>query len=78
VSAELVRGLAAKLPQVMSDPNFGLWYVGAAHHFDGFDQLGVQGAAVAQAATPNSSGSGGGFSGGGSSGGGGGGGFGAR
>jgi hypothetical protein len=78
VSAELVRGLAARLPQVMSDPNFGLWYVGAAHHFDGFDQLGVQGAAVAQAATPNSSGSGGGFSGGGSSGGGGGGGFGAR
>lgn len=77
VSAELVRGLAAKLPQVMSDPNFGLWYLGAAHHFDGFDQLGVQGAAVAQAAMPNSSGSGGGFSGG-SSGGGGGGGFGAR
>lgn len=78
VSAELVRGLAAKLPQVMTDPNFGLWYVGAAHHFDGFDQLGMQGAAVAHAATPNSSGSGGGFSGGGSSGGGGGGGFGAR
>jgi uncharacterized membrane protein YgcG len=77
VSAELVRGLAARLPQVMSDPNFGLWYVGAAHHFDGFDQLGAQGVAVAQAAAPNSSGSGGGFSGGGG-GGGGGGGFGAR
>lgn len=78
VSAELVRGLASRVPQVMSDPSFGVWYVGAGAHFDGFDQLGVQGVAVARAAVPSSSGSGGGFSGGGSSGGGGGGGFGAR
>lgn len=78
VSAELVRGLAARVPQVMADPHFGVWYAGAGTHFDGFDQLGVQAAGVARAAAPNSSGSGGGFSGGGGSGGGGGGGFGAR
>lgn len=78
VSAELMRGLAARLPQVMNDPNFTTWYVGGATHFYGFDRLGVQTAAVVSAAIPNSSGAGGGFSGGGSSGGGGGGGAGAR
>ena len=79
VSAELMRGLAVRLPQVMNDPTFTTWYSGAGmHRFDGFDRIGVQTAAVVEAAIPNSSGAGGGFSGGGSSGGGGGGGAGAR
>jgi hypothetical protein len=63
----------------MNDPTFTTWYRGAGmHRFDGFDRIGVQTAAVVEAAIPNSSGAGGGFSGGGSSGGGGGGGAGAR
>ncbi len=78
VSGALVRGLAARLPQVMNDPSFTTWYVGGTQHFYGFDHLGVQTAAVVTAAIPNSTGSGGGFSGGSSSGGGGGGGAGAR
>lgn len=79
VSAELMRGLAVRLPQVMNDPTFTTWYIGAGmHHFDGFDRIGVQTAALVSTAIPNSSGAGGGFSGGGSSGGGGGGGAGAR
>ena len=79
VSAQLVKGLAAKLPQVLADPNFGTWYIGPNGRLDGFSGLELAGARTAQAATPqSSSGSSGGFSGGGSSGGGGGGGFGAR
>ena len=79
VSADLMKGLASRLPQVMNDPTFTTWYVGAgAHRFDGFAAIGTQTAAVVAAAIPNSSGAGGGFSGGGSSGGGGGGGAGAR
>ncbi|MEI6402470.1 MAG: DUF2207 domain-containing protein [Actinomycetota bacterium] len=79
VSAELMRGLAVRLPQVMNDPTFTTWYIGAGvHRFDGFSSIGTQTAAVVAAAIPNSSGAGGGFSGGGSSGGGGGGGAGAR
>jgi uncharacterized membrane protein len=79
VSAELMRGLAVRLPQVMNDPTFTTWYGGAdMHRFDGFSSIGTQTAAVVAAAIPNSSGAGGGFSGGGSSGGGGGGGAGAR
>jgi uncharacterized membrane protein YgcG len=78
VSAELMRGLAVRLPQVMNDPTFTTWYIGAGiHRFDGFSSIGTQTAAVVAAAIPNSSGAGGGFSGGGSSGGGGGGGGGA-
>lgn len=78
VSAELVRGLAARVPAVVNDPNFGVWYRGPMGRFDGFDQLETRGASLVSASTPNRSGSGGGFSGGGSSGGGGGGGAGAR
>ncbi len=78
VSAELVRGLALRLPQVVADPAFGAWYVGTHGRFDGFDQVETSsGSSFVAASTPNNTGSGGGFSGGGG-GGGGGGGFGAR
>jgi uncharacterized membrane protein len=79
VSAELIRGLSARLPQVLADPQFGAWYVGGVGSAR-FDHLGGVahgiGSAVS-AANPGSSGSSGGFSGGGG-GGGGGGGFGAH
>lgn len=79
VSAELVRGLATRVPAVVNDPNFGVWYRGPYGRFDGFDQIETRGSSMVSASTPNRSGSGGGFSGGGgSSGGGGGGGAGAR
>lgn len=79
VSHELIQGLAARLPALMADPSFGVWYVGPHGRFDGFDQIGTTTAAsYVSASTPNSSGGGGSFSGGGSSGGGGGSGFGAR
>lgn len=78
VSAELVEGLASRLPQVMADPGFGVWYVGTYGRFDGFDRIETtSGSSFVAASTPNSTGSGGGFSGGGG-GGIGGGGFGAR
>ena len=78
VSAELVRGLALRMPQVLNDPSFGIWYVGPHGRFDGFDRMEMtSGSSVVSASTPNNTGSGGGFSGGGG-GGGGGGGFGAR
>jgi uncharacterized membrane protein YgcG len=77
VSGALIRGLAARLPSLATDPNFGTWYVGPHGRFDGFDQIETNGASFAAASTPNSSGGGGGFSGG-SSGGGGGGSAGAR
>jgi len=78
VSADLVRGMAARVPQVVNDPSFGVWYAGPGGRFDGFDRIEVHGGALATASTPkNTSGGGGGFSGG-SSGGGGGGGAGAR
>ena len=78
VSADLVRGLASRLPNVLADPAFGAWYVGTHGRFDGFDRIETtSGSSFVSAATPNSSGGGGGFSGGGG-GGGGGGGFGAR
>jgi uncharacterized membrane protein len=79
VSADLIRGMEARVPQVANDPSFGVWYVGyPGHRFDGFDRLETHSSALVTASTPNKSGGGGGFSGGGSSGGGGGGGFGAR
>ena len=78
VSAKLLQGLAARVPEVMNNPAFGLWYVGPHGRFDGFDQIETAGVSAASASTPSSSGSGGGFSGGGSSGGGGGGSAGAR
>jgi uncharacterized membrane protein len=77
VSADLVRGMAVRVPEVLNNPGFGVWYVGTNRRFDGFDTIGTSTAAVVSASTPNTSGSGGGFSGGGG-GGGGGGGFGAR
>jgi uncharacterized membrane protein YgcG len=78
VSHELIQGLAARIPALMNDPGFAVWYVGPHGRFDGFDQIRTTTAAsYVSASTPNSSGSGGGFSGGGG-GGGGGGGFGAR
>lgn len=80
VSAELVRGLAARLPSLLADPAFGAWYTpapGMHGRFDGFDRIESSGSSFVSASTPSSSGSGGGFSGGGG-GGGGGGGFGAR
>ena len=78
VSHELIQGLAARLPALLNDPNFGVWYVGPHGRWDGFDQIQhTTAASYVTASTPNSSGSGGGFSGGGG-GGGGGGGFGAR
>jgi uncharacterized membrane protein len=79
VSADLIRGMEARVPQVTNDPRFGLWYVGVpGHRFDGFDRIETHGSSLVTASTPNKSGGGGGFGGGGSSGGGGGGGFGAR
>ncbi|MFN8022650.1 MAG: DUF2207 domain-containing protein [Acidimicrobiales bacterium] len=75
VSAELVQGLASRLPQLLADPHFGTWYTpapGAHGRFDGFDRIESLGTHVASASTPNNSGSGGGFSGGGGGGGGGG------
>jgi hypothetical protein len=78
VSADLVRGLASRLPSVLADPAFSGWYAGTHGRFDGFDRIETtSGSSFVSAATPNSSGGGGGFSGGGG-GGGGGGGFGAR
>jgi uncharacterized membrane protein YgcG len=77
VSKELINGLASRLPALMTDPNFSIWYVGPYGHFDGFDEIETRGSSLAAASTPSSSGSGGGFSGG-SSGGGGGGSAGAR
>jgi uncharacterized membrane protein len=79
VSADLIRGMQARVPQIANDPAFGVWYVGhAGHRFDGFDRIEAHSTSLVTAATPNKSGGGGGFSGGGSSGGGGGGGVGAR
>jgi uncharacterized membrane protein len=79
VSADLVRGMALRVPQVIADPSFGAWYVpvGVLGRFDGFDQIETTGSSIVAASTPNSSGSGGGasFGGGGGFGGGG---FGAR
>jgi len=77
VSADLVRGMAVRVPEVLNNPAFGVWYVGVGRRFDGFDTIETSSSAIVTAATPNTSGSGGGFSGGGG-GGGGGGGFGAR
>lgn len=80
VSDELVRGLSARLPQVLADPQFGAWYVGNVAGVGRFDHLGGISTGIGtavSAAQPKSSGSGGGFSGGGG-GGGGGGGFGAH
>ncbi len=74
VSADLVRGLATRVPQVMADPAFGTWYVGPHGRFDGFDSMETtSGSSFVSASTPNTSGGGGGFSGGGGGGGGGGG-----
>ena len=79
VSADLIRGMQARVPQVANDPSFGVWYVGyPGHRFEGFDRIESHSSSLVTASTPNNSGGGGGFSGGGSSGGGGGGGFGAR
>jgi len=67
VSADLVSGLAMRLPQVVADPSFGAWYVPVGTHgrFDGFDQIETSGSSIGSASTPSSSGSGGGASGGG-------------
>lgn len=74
VSAELVRGLALRLPEVVANPAFGVWYSGPRGRFDGFDDMAsTSGSSFVSAATPNTSGGGGGFSGGGGGGGGGGG-----
>ena len=74
VSAELVKGMALRVPEVMANPSFGVWYVGTQGRFDGFDRVATtSGSSFVSASTPNSSGSGGGFSGGGGGGGGGGG-----
>ncbi len=80
VAGALVRGLAAKLPEVASSPNFAAWYVGGVGmaRLDAIGQFGTSFATTAVGAmAPSTTGSGGGFSGGGG-GGGGGGGFGAR
>lgn len=80
VSRELLNGLALRLPSVLQDPNYGIWYLGVNPHrrFDTIDRFPSSfGATTAAAVAPSKSGSGGGFSGGGG-GGGGGGGFGAR
>lgn len=78
VSADLVRGMALKVPQVLNDPAFGVWYVGNQRRFDTFDAIRASTGAVITASTPNTSGSGGGASFGGGSSGFGGGGAGAR
>ena len=80
VSKELLSGLEARMPAVLNDPSFGVWYLGyGPRRFDTINSFPAEfGRATAQAvAPPSKSGSGGGFSGGGG-GGGGGGGFGAR
>ncbi len=79
VAAKLLSGLAARLPQVIDDPSYGVWYASAGQRrFDSIDRIPASfGRAAASAISPSKSGSGGGFSGGGG-GGGGGGGFGAR
>ncbi len=68
VSADLVRGLDARLPGLVADPSFGAWYVPVhgRSRFDGFDRIETAGTSLASASTPsNSGGSGGGASGGG-------------
>jgi uncharacterized membrane protein len=82
VAKDLVKGLAARLPEVANNPAFASWYVGTAlgaRRLDDVGSFGVVGSQIASSFAPpsNSSGGGGGFSGGGG-GGGGGGGFGAR
>lgn len=77
VSADLMKGLTTRVPEVVNNPGFAVWYVGGYGRFDGYDQIDVNTSQAVSASQPNTSGSGGGFSGG-SSGGGGGGGFGAR
>lgn len=78
VSQQLLNGLAARMPQLMADPAFGAWYIGASGtRLDGLPGFpGAFGSTAMSGIEPSSSGSGGGFSGGGG-GGGGGGGFGA-
>lgn len=73
VSAELVKGLATRFPEVANDPTFGVWYHGPIGGFSGLDSMVTSSSAFASASQPNSSGGGGGFSGGGGGGGGGGG-----
>jgi uncharacterized membrane protein YgcG len=79
VSAELLRGLATRLPALAQDPSFGTWYLGPRGRLDGLEGFGRIGGSISSSFSPpsNTSGAGGGFSGGGG-GGGGGGGFGAR
>jgi uncharacterized membrane protein YgcG len=83
VAADLVRGLAVKVPEVAQNAAFASWYVGAAGRsgLHGLESVGgfthTFGSTATSSLTPSSSGSSGGFSGGGG-GGGGGGGFGAR
>ncbi|MEX0846208.1 MAG: DUF2207 domain-containing protein [Ilumatobacteraceae bacterium] len=78
VSADLVRGMAVRVPEVLNNPAFGLWYVGTNRRFDGFDAIEVSTSSIITAATPNTSGAGGGASFGGGGSGFGGGGAGAR
>jgi uncharacterized membrane protein len=82
VAADLIRGLAVKVPAVASNAAFAGWYVGSSGRgLDGLSSIdrfsSGFGSGASGALTPSSSGSSGGFSGGGG-GGGGGGGFGAR
>jgi uncharacterized membrane protein len=83
VSAELMQGLQAKVPDLASQPTFAAWYVGSTMDGSRFDSLSSIGgfsssftSATAAAFSPpsSSSGGGGGFSSGSSGGGGGGGG----
>jgi uncharacterized membrane protein len=83
VSAELMQGLQAKVPDLANQPTFAAWYVGSSMGGSRFDSLssiggfssGFTSATAAAFSTPSSSsGGGGGFSSGSSGGGGGGGG----
>ena len=80
VSADLVRGLNARLPGLLADPSFGTWYVPVhgGSRFDGFDRIETSGTSLASASTPSNSGNSGGGASGGGGGGFGGGGAGAR
>jgi hypothetical protein len=74
VAKELLGGLSTRLPQIISDPAFGGWYIGPGGVGSVQDFPGSWGSTTGAAIEPaSSSGSGGGFSDGGGGGGGGGG-----
>ena len=81
VAGQLLHGLETRLPGLIADPSFGVWYAGPGGptRFRPIERFPASfGNATAAAIAPSKSGSGGGFSSSGGGGGSGGGGFGAR